>query len=59
MEWKGSKPAGSHHGMVLLQRGVVLVNNGTIKGGKIVIDLNTIRALDIAGTELEEKLVGH
>ncbi len=59
IEWLGSKPTGTHWGDVKLSSGAINLKDGNIVGGNIVIDLNSIRALDLANTDMEAKLVGH
>ncbi|NVJ89484.1 MAG: YceI family protein [Flavobacteriaceae bacterium] len=58
--WKGSKPTGTHNGNVMLKDGDLLVENGELKGGEFVIDMNSIKVLDIpADKEGNAKLRGH
>ncbi len=58
--WKGTKPTGSHNGNVMLKDGDLLIEEGTLKGGEFVIDMNSIKVLDIpADNEGNAKLRGH
>ena len=58
--WKGTKPTGSHNGEVMLKDGDLLVEDGKVKGGEFVIDMGSIKVLDIpADNEGHGKLVGH
>lgn len=60
IHWKGSKPTGEHTGTIsLLQGGVFEVNNNELVGGKFVIDMNSIKNLDLEDAEMNVKLVGH
>ncbi|MDY0781614.1 YceI family protein [Tenacibaculum sp. IB213877] len=59
LTWKGTKPGGAHNGTVALQSGSLVVDNGTLTSGEFVIDLNTIKCLDIENEEYNGKLVGH
>lgn len=59
VEWLGTKPTGTHWGDVKISSGTVHIKDRKIVGGKMVIDLNSIRALDLANTDMEAKLVGH
>ncbi len=59
LTWKGSKPTGSHNGTVALKSGNLVVENGKIKSGVFVVDLNTIKCVDLAGTDGAGKLEGH
>lgn len=56
--WTGTKVSGSHTGTVAIKSGNVIVENGVIKGGKFVLDMNTISSTDLEG-EWKEKLDGH
>ncbi|PQJ76261.1 YceI family protein [Polaribacter gangjinensis] len=59
LTWKGSKPTGSHNGTVALKSGNLEVVKGKIKSGVFVVDLNTIKNLDLAGTDGAANLEGH
>lgn len=56
--WTGTKVTGSHTGTVAIKSGNVIVENGVIKGGKFVLDMNTISSTDLEG-EWKEKLDDH
>ena len=45
--WKGSKPTGSHNGVVSLKEGSLVVENNVLKSGKFVIDMHSINCLDL------------
>ena len=45
IEWKGSKPTGSHTGTIALQSGTFTVDNGKVSGD-FVIDMNSITVTD-------------
>lgn len=60
LSWKGTKPTGAHNGTVMIKDGDLLVEEGKIKGGEFVIDMSSIKVLDIAADkEGNGKLVGH
>ncbi|MGC9344192.1 MAG: YceI family protein [Bacteroidales bacterium] len=56
--WRGTKPGGEHYGTVSTTDGTVMVDDGTITGGKFVIDLNSIVNDDLSG-DMNARLVGH
>jgi hypothetical protein len=56
--WRGVKPGGEHVGTVAAEKGVLMVENGEITGGSMVIDLNTIENEDLEG-DMNARLVGH
>lgn len=59
LNWKGSKPTGSHNGTVALKSGNLDVKNGLLNGGVFVVDLTTIKNLDMAGSDGAGKIEGH
>ncbi|NCT08711.1 MAG: YceI family protein [Flavobacteriia bacterium] len=59
LNWKGSKPLGTHSGTVTLKSGNLELKNGALKGGVFVVDLTSIKNLDMAGTDGAEKIEGH
>jgi len=59
LNWKGSKPTGSHNGTVALKSGNLEVVKGSLKGGVFVVDLNTIKNVDMAGSDGAGKIEGH
>ena len=59
MTWKGTKPTGSHDGIVSFSSGGMVVENGVLKEGEFVIDMSTIKNLDMAGSEGAGKIEKH
>lgn len=57
--WKGTKPTGAHNGTVALKEGSLEVENGAIKSGTFIIDMASIKNLDIKDSKYSAKLVGH
>lgn len=57
--WVGSKPLGQHNGTIAIKSGEIDVKDGVITGGAIVIDMKTIKDLDLADKAANEKLTGH
>lgn len=57
--WKGSKPTGSHNGVVSLEKGTLEVENGNVKSGEFIIDMTTIVCEDLEAGNGKEKLEGH
>jgi len=58
VEWVGTKPTGKHNGTLSLKEGNIAVENNAITGGKFVIDINSLKALDQDSTG-NAKLAGH
>ena len=59
LNWKGSKPTGTHNGTVALKSGSLEMKNEKLAGGVFVVDLSSIKCLDLAGTNGAGKLEGH
>lgn len=58
IEWKGSKPTGTHNGTVQLAEGTMDVQEDQIKAGSFVIDMTTITDLDLEG-DMKDNLEAH
>jgi len=59
ISWEGSKPGGSHNGTIMLSEGNLMVDNGTVTGGEFVINMKSIKDIDLTDPEYNAKLVGH
>jgi len=57
--WEGSKPARKHHGAINLISGELGLKEGKIVGGEFVIDMNSIKDLDLEDTIYNAKLTRH
>lgn len=59
LTWKGTKPTGAHNGTVALKEGSLLVEDGNITGGTFVVEMSSIKVLDIEDAEKNANLKGH
>ncbi len=59
VNWKGSKPTGTHNGAVLIKNGFFNIENNTLKTGEFTIDMNTISCADLQAENGKEKLESH
>jgi polyisoprenoid-binding protein YceI len=59
LEWTGEKVTGSHEGTIEVKEGNIVVNNGNITSGTLIIDMNSIVVTDIEDAEMNGKLKGH
>ncbi len=59
VEWIGTKPTGQHNGTIGLIEGYVTVENNRITGGEFVIDMNSIKVLDITNATMNANLRNH
>tara|TARA_R110000787_G_scaffold3540_1_gene13785 strand:+ start:394 stop:1023 length:630 start_codon:yes stop_codon:yes gene_type:complete len=58
LTWKGTKPGGAHNGTVALKESTLVIENGTIASGEFVIDMASIKNLDLKPGG-GAKIVGH
>jgi polyisoprenoid-binding protein YceI len=58
IKWKGFKPVGAHEGVVPVSGGYITVDNGTVTGGEVNIDIANLRVTDLEG-EQKANLEGH
>ena len=59
VKWLGKKVVGEHHGTINVKEGNLEVKNGEIKGGTVVIDMQSIKNEDLTDEGYNQKLVGH
>lgn len=57
--WVGTKVAGKHDGTISIKDGTAFLKDDKLVGGKAVIDMTTIKVLDIKDAETNAKLKGH
>jgi polyisoprenoid-binding protein YceI len=58
VEWLAKKVTGQHNGSVALQEGSLEYTDGQLSGGKFVVDMTSIKVLDLQGN-MAGKLEGH
>lgn len=58
VEWVAKKVTGQHNGEVVLQEGSLDYTDGVLSGGKFVVDMTSIKVLDLQGN-MAGKLEGH
>ena len=58
VKWIGSKIASAHEGTINIQKGVLMIEHGTLIGGQISIDMTSIENTDQEG-KWKENLEGH
>lgn len=57
--WEGKKVVGSHYGYLDLQDAQFMVENGSIVGGEIIVEMGSMVVADITDSEESAKLIGH
>ncbi|HSP11779.1 MAG TPA: YceI family protein [Salegentibacter sp.] len=58
VNWRGEKVTGFHTGTVKLKEGHFILEDGELKGGEFIMDMNSINVTDLEG-ENKGKLEGH
>lgn len=56
VEWIGRKVGGQHNGYVRIEDSEILVADGRVVGGQVVMDMTTIKATDIDSEDLDNHL---
>lgn len=59
LTWIGYKPTGQHDGTISFSEGRLNVENHTITGGELVMDINSLKVVDIVDPEMNARLRGH
>ncbi|MBA4849841.1 YceI family protein [Emticicia sp. BO119] len=57
--WIGKKITGEHNGTINIQAGNIIVDGDKLTGGDFIIDINSIRVLDVKDEGYNAKLVSH
>lgn len=59
INWKGSKPTGSHSGTINLSSGKIYITKDSVETGRFTINMESITVKDPAGGEDKENLENH
>lgn len=59
IDWTGRKVTGAHNGTIDITTGKLTWADGTLTGGKFVIDTTSIKILDIADPATNAQFAGH
>jgi polyisoprenoid-binding protein YceI len=59
IDWVGRKITGSHNGTIAVKEGELILNNGKLSGGKIIVDVASIKILDITDPTTNAQFAGH
>jgi len=57
--WAGSRPGKTHNGTLLIKEGNLVFEDGKLTGGDFILDMKTIKVLDINPGKMNKKLVTH
>ena len=55
--WIGRKVTGEHFGTIQVKEGYIDISDNKINGGKIIIDMGSIKVLDIKEEKWNKKLL--
>ncbi len=58
IKWIGSKISESHDGIIKIKKGELSINHGTLVGGQVTIDMNSIQTQDMS-EKYNKKLDAH
>jgi len=59
VEWVGYKPTGQHNGTLNVKSGVLYMKDNIPVGGEFVVDMKSLKVLDLTDPEYNGKLTGH
>jgi len=59
VEWVGNKVTGSHNGTLEIEKGEVTIDKGVVITGRFILDMTSIKVLDIEDEKWNKKLEKH
>ncbi len=59
LDWTGRKLTGSHNGTIDIKEGTLSTMEGSLTGGKFIIDITSIKVLDITDPVTNAQFAGH
>src|SRR5476649_1454723 len=59
INWVGRKVTGQHNGNIAVKEGELILNDGKLTGGKIIVDVASIKILDITDPATNTQFAGH
>ncbi len=59
IDWVGRKITGAHNGTIAVKEGELILNDGKLTGGKIIVDITSIKILDITDPTTNAQFAGH
>src|SRR5438874_2555820 len=59
IDWIGRKVTGAHNGTIAVKEGELILNNNKLTGGKIIVDISSIKILDITDPTTNAQFAGH
>ena len=59
IDWVGKKVTGAHNGTIAIREGEIVLNDGKLTGGKIIVDTTSIKILDVTDPATNAQFAGH
>jgi len=59
IDWTGRKVTGAHHGTIGIKSGELVLTDGKLTGGKFVVDVASIKILDVTDPATNAQFWGH
>jgi polyisoprenoid-binding protein YceI len=59
IDWVGKKVTGSHNGTIAVKAGKLILNAGKLTGGTFIIDITSIKILDVTDPATNAQFAGH
>jgi hypothetical protein len=59
IDWVGRKVTGAHNGTIAIKKGELILNDGKLTGGKIIVDTTSVEILDITDPATNAQFAGH
>jgi polyisoprenoid-binding protein YceI len=59
IDWVGKKITGAHNGTIAVKEGELILIDGKLSGGKIIIDTTSIKILDVTDPVTNAQFAGH
>jgi len=59
IDWTGKKVTGAHNGTIAIKSGTISLTDGKYVGGSFVIDIASIKILDVTDPATNDQFAGH
>lgn len=59
IDWVGKKVTGAHNGTIAIKEGELILNNGKLIGGKLIVDTSSIKILNVPDPVNNAQLSAH
>ena len=59
IDWVGKKVTGAHNGTIAVKEGEIILNDGNVINGKVIIDTTSIKILDVTDPATNAQFAGH